>query len=212
MRLQGLRDLHRKCPDTAARAVNENALSGPKLAVVAQALQRRYRRHTDSAGLDERESRGFRQETTLGAGRVLGPRAGPNAENLVARLQGGDVFADGFHYSSDVRAANAVRRRLAEQRADDPDDPRTVNDVIVGCVYRGCVHLHQHSTIGNGGYGNLPEVQDIGRAEAVLYQRFHAESGIRSSAAGDASGPPPRRRRRFDRRSADPSADPGARR
>ena len=175
MRLERLRDLHRKRADTAARAVDEDALSGPHAAVVAQALQGSQRRDTDCAGLDERHTRGLLQEAALGAGRVFRPRACPHAEHFIARPQGCDVLADGLDHSGEVDAADGLRR-LAEELPDHTDDGRAVHDVVIGGVYRGCTHLHENAIVGDRGRVDLAKVQHVGRSGTFLHQRFHLPS------------------------------------
>ena len=113
-RPERLRDLHRKRSDTATRAVNEDALAGPHVAVVTEALQRGQCGDTDSAGLDERKPSGLQQQAALGAGRVLRPRACPHTEHLIARPERPDVLADGLYDAGDVHASDGGRPRLAE--------------------------------------------------------------------------------------------------
>jgi hypothetical protein len=179
VRPQRLRDLHRKRANTAARAVDEDALSGPHLAVVAQALQGSQCRDADCAGLDEREPRGLRQEAALGAGRVLRPRACPHAEDLIARPQVRDVLAYGLDHSGDVHAADGARPRLAEQLPDHADDQRTVHHVVIGCVHRSCVYSHEHTIVGDGRRAYFPKVQHVGRSGALLDHRLHPVGGPR---------------------------------
>jgi hypothetical protein len=173
VRSQRLRDLDRKRADTAPRAVDEDALSGPHLAVVAQTLQSSQCRAADGAGLDEREPRWLRQEAALGARRVLGPRACPRAEHLIALPQVRNVPAYGLDHSGDVHAADTVRTRLAEQLPEHTDDQRTAHHMVVGCIHRGCVHLDDDMIVGGDGRLDLPKVQHVGRSGALLHQRFH---------------------------------------
>ena len=71
MRAHRLRDLHRERADTAARAVDEHALSWLDLRVVAKTLERGAPRDAERRGLLERQVARLQKQPILTGSHVL---------------------------------------------------------------------------------------------------------------------------------------------
>lgn len=103
---------------TAGRAVDQDLLTRPQPARVAQAVQggdsgcRRRRRFLEC------QVRRLARQLVLAGARVLRARTLAGAEHLVADLEGGDIGAHGLDPSRDVGSGHAV---LGPQQARSPD-------------------------------------------------------------------------------------------
>ena len=104
VRAERLGDLHRVRADASRRAVDQHLLPGLQLAVVAERLERCDRRDRNGGRLLERHVGRLRHEPHLPGRCVLGPRARPRAEHLVARLELRDVAADRFDATGEIGA------------------------------------------------------------------------------------------------------------
>ena len=90
---------------------------GCTLPVVSKRLQRGERGDRDGSSLLERDVRGLRDEPDLAGGGVLRPGACAGTEHLVARLELGDVLADGDDAPGEV-GADLRRLRPAQPVAE----------------------------------------------------------------------------------------------
>jgi len=165
LRSERLGDLHSECANASRGAVDEGLLSGLKLPVVAQSLQRRERRHGDGCCLLEGQVRRLPRDRLLHAD-VFGERSVRHTEGVFTRPNALDVLADRFHRAGEI-AADRRRLRPAEPR-DRARDPRRTRHVIpIDAIYRGCAHLHQHPVVRELRLLYVTELEDL-RGGSIL--------------------------------------------
>jgi hypothetical protein len=106
-----LRQLDGERAHASSRADDQDSLTGPDLAVVANGLEGRVAGDGDGCGLLEAEVGGLGREPVLSSARVLGERAAAGAEYPVPLPEPGHVPADGLDAPSQVVAEHRVPRR-----------------------------------------------------------------------------------------------------
>ena len=138
-----LGDLDGERADAAGSAVDEDTLSRLKSAAVAQPLE--GRQSGDRKGGRVLEGHLCRLEggCLLDAG-VLRKRSVRDPEDVIPRLEVGDVLADRLHRAGEV---DADRRGLRPAQAGDGTrDPGSARDVVpVDAVHRRRADSHQHA-------------------------------------------------------------------
>src|SRR5829696_8842862 len=117
MRAERLCDLHRERANAAARTVDEDSLPGLDTGLVAQALERRDPSHRQRGGLLKRQPRRLCGQAVLLRARVLGERAGCDAEYRIAGLEASHVPSNRFYRARDVHASHCTSRA---GRAEEP--------------------------------------------------------------------------------------------
>jgi hypothetical protein len=138
-------------------------------------------RRGDGGGLLEREPCRLRLQHRFGDGGVLreGATVAPQvceqalAEDLVTGAEPRDVDADRLDDTGQIGARDAMLRSAharAHEPQDEGDPSHRVPDIRMD---RSRVNLDQNTVIVDGGSIDLAELENVGRAVAILHDRLH---------------------------------------
>jgi hypothetical protein len=178
VRAQSLGDLHRERAHAAAGPMDQHALPRLHLRVVANGLERRAPRDADRRGLLERQVARLRDHAVLASSHVLREGRDRAAEDVVAGLEAGDARTHGDHRPGQVHASHRLALGAHDLRSD-LEDRAPVRRVPVERVHRSGAHAHEHATWDQLRHRDLPQVQAVGRAAALLHERLHRRRPLR---------------------------------
>ena len=169
-RAEGLGQLHGGGADAAGRALHEDGLAGLHGAAPHEAVVGGGEDHAQGGRLGERETVGYRHGLGLGQHDVLGiaalaAHAKAAEEDLVARLDTGDLGADRLHDARSVRADD-LGRLLGRGEA-------VLAYRDVHGVHGSSLDAHEDLACLGFGLRDLFVHQDLGTAVLVDTHRFH---------------------------------------
>jgi hypothetical protein len=157
----------------SCRADDQDVLPRLHVPRLTKRMERRAAGGGDGRGLLDGEVRGLRRNLVDPSGRILGESAVAGAEHLIAPLEVLDVLPDSLDAACEVGAADAGLGR-AEPGAGDPEQVReTGHEVPVTDVCARGEYAYEHVVVSDPGLLDVLELQDVGRAVAVLHDRLH---------------------------------------
>ena len=165
-----LRELHRERSHGAARAVDQDLLSGLYPSLVPNGLHRQRSGRRDCSGLLESEADGLPFEPRLRNRRVLGERAtvtpqvGDEAlpEDLITRPEPCHVPADRLDDPGQIRAGDAALRRAHPGPHDPEDVGHAAHHVPDIRVHRCRAHPNEHPIVPDRWPVDVAQLQDVG--------------------------------------------------
>ena len=173
---EGLGQLHGIAPDATGGADDQHALAGLEVADVGEGLQGGGRRDRDHRGLLEGEVGRFDGQLVLVGDGVLGERASPEAEDLVALGEHGHRRPDGHDDPGDIEPGHRLPGSAKPER--EPAGIRqSCHDVPGRAGHAGGVDVQQHLVGGDARTRELCQAQHIGRPVPVLDDGAHRAGG-----------------------------------
>ena len=174
----GFCDLHGEGADSSGCAVDEDGLLRLEFGAVAQALQGGDAGDGHGRRLREGEVVGLEGKGLFRSAGVFGEGAFAGAEDGVAGLEAGDLWADGFDDSGEV-GTEAWRFGLAEAGEEADECGRAAKEVPVVWIDGGSADVDQDLVSGGCGFFDFGVFDYVGRPVAMI------EDGVRGA-------PPPR--------------------
>src|SRR5438094_10301726 len=141
--------------------------------MVADGLERGQPRHADWSGLLEAEVLGLGREPVLLRHHVLGERTLADSEDLVTGLESGHAVAHRLDDAGQLAPEDGILGSAKPETGDAHQVGLAGHQVPDAPIHAGGANANEHPAVFDGGFLDVFEMHEIGRAVEAPDGRLH---------------------------------------